>query len=136
MFLDTNSPWVLYLGDFTLNAGGIRGFLLLYFLFWNIWTIYVISLYHKSNNDIHYRKWLITFIDLNEHFAIDVEKKNQFFKFYKHVQRIFFSVKIANLVFCGLTFLSIYFDHMDLYHFASYGIVMLAFNVYDIYGRF
>lgn len=133
MFLDVNSPWTLYLGDFTINVGGVRVYLLLYFAFWNLWTIFVISLYHKSNNDIHYRKWLFPFIDLNEHFAIDIEKKNQFFKFYRQVHRVFFGVKIANLIFCGLTFLSIYFDHMDLFHFAIYGIYSLLFNIYDIF---
>lgn len=93
----------------------------------------MISLYHKSNSDEHYSKWLIPFIDLSEHFAIDKEKKNQFFKFYKHVQRVFFTVKIANLIFCTLSFLSIYLDQMNLFQFVTYGIYSLLFNVYDIY---
>lgn len=133
MFISANSDWALYLGDFTLNLGGIRSYLLLYFLFWNLYAVFIIWLYQKSNHDINYRKWLIPFVDLSEHFAIDQVKKNKFFKFYKHVQRIFFGVKITNLTFCSLSFISIYFDHMDLYHFISYGLISLLFNIYNIY---
>lgn len=119
--------------DYTVNAGGIRIYLLLYFLFWNLWTVFIIYLYQKSNHDIRYRKWLVPFVDLSDHFAIDKEKKNDFFRFYRRVQRLFFAVKLANLVFCSLSFLSIYLDSMNLAQFMKYGIYSLAFNVYNIY---
>jgi hypothetical protein len=120
-------------GDFTVYGGGIRSYFLLYFLFWSVWTIFVMTLYHVSNHNPHMNAWLAPFVDLNEHFALDQAKKVAFFKMYKQLHRVFMVSKIINLSFCTISFLAVYLEEMHLAQFVMYGVYSLVFNVYAIY---